>query len=116
MAKKSDESKVFAVLGVLLTIVGFLIIFFARRNDKYAMYYAKQGLVLFIAFFVIQLLGGVVLVSLFVMPLITWAIGLVLWICYVVLIIIYIIGIINALSGTEKPLPIIGKYGENLKL
>jgi len=117
LAKKiSSESKLFAFLGVFLTIIGFLIVFLTRKNDKYAMYYAKQGLVLFIATVIIQILGGVVLIGLFVMPLISWAIGVALWLCYILLIVIYVAGIINSLSGSEKPLLIIGKYAEKIKL
>lgn len=117
MAKKSDdESKVFALLGVLLTIVGFLIVFLTRRNDKYAMYYAKQGLVLFIAAFILQILLGVVLVSLFVVPFISWLIGIALWICYVILVVLWIVGIVNSLSGKEKPLPLIGVFADKIKL
>ena len=59
---------------------------------------------------------GVVLIGLFVMPLISWAIGVALWLCYILLIVIYVAGIINSLSGSEKPLLIIGKYAEKIKL
>ena len=46
---KDNDSKLFAFLGIFLTVIGFIIVYVARKNDKYAMYYAKQGLTLFIA-------------------------------------------------------------------
>lgn len=115
MAKK-DDSKIFAFLGVFLTIIGFLIVLLTRKEDKYAMYYAKQGLVLFIAFVVVQLLGWVAVVGLFVVPLIAGLIGLVLWILYVVLVVLWVLGIVNAFSGKEKPIPIIGKFADKINL
>jgi uncharacterized membrane protein len=113
---KKDDSKIFAFLGVFLTIIGFLIVLLTRKEDKYAMYYAKQGLVLFIAFVVVQLLGWVAVVGLFVVPLIAGLIGLVLWILYVVLVVLWVLGIVNAFSGKEKPIPIIGKFADKINL
>jgi len=73
-------------------------------------------LILFIAIFIVQLLGGVVLAGLFVAPLIAGLVGIVLWICYIALVILWVIGIINALSGKEKPLPVIGGFANKINL
>ena len=108
MARKlSGDSKLFAFLGIFLTIIGFLIVFLARKNDKYAMYYAKQGLVLFIAWVMVSVIGWVI-------PVLGWFVILPLG--GLVLFVFWIIGIVNALSGNEKPLPLIGKYGARIKL
>jgi len=105
--KLSGDSKLFAFLGIFLTIIGFLIVFLARKNDKYAMYYAKQGLVLFIAWVMVSVIGWVI-------PVLGWFVILPLG--GLVLFVFWIIGIVNALSGNEKPLPLIGKYGARIKL
>ena len=111
MAKSSVESdsRVFAFLGVFLSIIGFLIVILAKKDDKYAMYYAKQGLVLFIAYIVVWIAS----VILAFIPVIGWIIALILWILVVVL---WLVGWISALTGVEKPIPIIGKFAEKWKL
>ncbi|MEM2916028.1 MAG: DUF4870 domain-containing protein [Candidatus Woesearchaeota archaeon] len=108
MAKEvSGESKLFAFLAYLLNIVGFIIVLLAKKDDKFAMYHAKQSLVLFVAWVVLYLVGIVI-------PLLGWFI--ILPIGGILLFVLWLFGVINALTGKEKPLPIIGKYGEMLKL
>ncbi len=104
MGKESD-SKLFAFLGVLLGLIGFLIVMLARKNDKYAMYYGKQGLVLFIAYAIIYAVG-------MLMPFI----GLyIIRVLSAILLILWIFGIVYSLSGKEKPVPIIGRFAEKFK-
>ncbi len=105
MAKASD-SKLFAFLGVFLGLIGFLIVLLTRKNDKYAMYYAKQGLVIFIAWVIVYIIGTFV-------PLIGWFIILPLG--SLAMLILWIIAIINSLSGVEKPTPLIGRFAEKFK-
>ncbi|MBW2970060.1 DUF4870 domain-containing protein [Candidatus Woesearchaeota archaeon] len=106
MAKQSD-SKLFAFLGVFLTILGFVIVMLARKKDKYAMYYGKQGLVLFVAWAIISIVGTII-------PVIGWFIIMPLG--HLLMIILWIVGIVNSLSGKMKPVPIIGKFGEKLNI
>ena len=106
MGKESD-SKLFAFLGVFLTIIGFIIVLLTRKNDKYAMYYAKQGLILFIALIALQIVGFVLAITLIGAPL-----ALLLWVAWMIL---WIIAIINSLSGNMKPTPVIGRFADKLK-
>ncbi|MBT3324380.1 DUF4870 domain-containing protein [archaeon] len=94
--KKNDDSKVWAFLGVFLTLIGFLIVYLTKKNDKYAMYYAKHGLVLFIGWVVFAVLG--------VIPLIGWIFGLV---GNLLLLVAWVVAWIGALSGEEKKIPVI---------
>jgi len=103
-----DDSKLFAFLGIFLTVIGFIIVIATRKNDKYAMFYAKQGLVLFIAY-VIVAVAQMVLVFI---PIVGWIIITVAW---VGLLVLWIIGLINSLSGEMKDLPLIGEYARKLK-
>ena len=48
MAKSDGNSKIFAFLAIFLGIIGFLIVLIAKKDDAYAMFYAKQSLILFI--------------------------------------------------------------------
>lgn len=103
--KKEDESKVFAFLGVFLTIIGFVIVYALKRDDKYAMYYAKQGLVLGIAWVAIAVLGMI--------PILGWIAAPILWLIVFVL---WVIGIVKSLSGEMKPIPLIGHYADSFNL
>lgn len=105
MAKESD-SKLFAFLGVFLGLIGFVIVLLTRKTDKYAMYYAKQGLVIFIAWMIVYILGTFV-------PVIGWFIVLPLG--SLLMLILWIIAIINSLSGSEKSTPLIGRFAEKFK-
>ncbi|MFH1439237.1 MAG: hypothetical protein ABIG89_01635 [Candidatus Woesearchaeota archaeon] len=104
--KDVEDGKIFAFLGVFLHIIGFVIVMLAKKDNKYAMYYAKQGLVLFIA--------GVIIGILSIIPILGWFIIMPLG--NLLLVILWIIGWINALSGEIKPIPLIGKYAEEWKI
>lgn len=104
-AEKQDDSKLFAFLAVLLSVVGFIIALLAKRDNKYVMFYAKQSLVLFIAW----LIAGVISI----VPIIGWIAGSVL---YVIVFVIWIIALVNSLSGKEKETPIVGNYARSIKL
>jgi uncharacterized membrane protein len=108
-SKKSDDSKLFAFLATFLSIIGFVIALVAKKEDKYVIFYAKQSLVLFIAY-VAAWIGSMILVWI---PIIGWAI---IWLIYVVLFIIWLISWIYALSGQEKEVPIVGKYAKSFNL
>ena len=107
MAKK-DEAKIYAFLATFLTIIGFIIVLLTKKDNKYAMYYAKQGLAIFIA-------GIALYIATFVLvfiPIIGWLAILVL---QILLFVLWLISWINALSGVMKPTPLIGKLAEKFK-
>lgn len=106
VAKRVDESKVWAVIAYVLGIIGFLIVLLAKKDDTFAVYHAKQALVLFIAWVIVHVIGVFV-------PFVGW----IVWLLGVLfLFILWIIGIVNAATGKEKPLPVIGQFGEKIKL
>ncbi len=104
MAKNSD-SKIWAFLGVFLTLLGFLIVYFGKKDDKYAMYYAKQGLVIAIAYFVIWIIAFIPFIG-----------GIVAFVANIGLLILWIIGIIYSLSGEQKDIPILGEFAKKINL
>ncbi|MEM4242851.1 MAG: DUF4870 domain-containing protein [Candidatus Woesearchaeota archaeon] len=108
MAKNvlSSESKLFAFLAYLLGIIGFVVVLVAKKTDAFAMYHAKQSLVLFIAWIIVYVVGVF-------LPVIGWVI--ILPIGGLLLLILWVVGIVNALSGNMKPLPVIGRFGEKFK-
>jgi uncharacterized membrane protein len=112
MAKKKDDLKgkgvrkedrvLFAFLASFFTIIGFIIALILWKEDKYVMYYAKQGLVLFI--------GQVVLVVL--TPLLFFLVPI-LWIFWIVL---WVLVWINALSGKRRSVFIISDLAKKIDL
>ena len=100
--KDKDEKILFAFLATFFTVIGFLIALVLKRNDKYVMFYAKQGLVLFIG----QLLIAALSPILFLMSPILWVFWIILW----------VIAWINALSGEKKNTFLIGDLAEKIKI
>lgn len=71
------------------------------KNDPFVKFHIKQGLVLLIAY--------VICGFIFWIPVIGWLLGLVLFV-------LFIIGVINAATGKQSPLPIIGQMADKIKI
>ncbi|MBS3085101.1 DUF4870 domain-containing protein [Candidatus Pacearchaeota archaeon] len=108
--KKSEQrdSKLFAFLAVLLSVVGFIIALIAKKDNKYVIFYAKQSLILFVTGIVVK-----VLTVLLVLTIIGILAVPVLWVMYFI---IWVIALINSLSGQEKETPIVGHYARSIDL
>lgn len=96
-----DDSRSYAFLATLLSIVGFVIALLIRKDDEYVMYYAKQSLVIFVCF----VASGVISI----MPIIGPFIG---WIFYAISVVFWIMSWIFALSGEEKKIPIVSEIAK----
>lgn len=90
-----EKNKVMAILAYII----FFIPLIAARDSRFAMFHGNQGLVLFLAAVVINIVGGII-------PFIGWFI--ILPFGWIAVLILAIIGIINASKGEMKPLPVIG--------
>ena len=75
------------------------------KKDPYVKFHIQQGVVLLVA--------GIANSVISVVPILGWIVGFVVWI---ILLALFVIGLINALTGKEKELPIIGRYGEKIKI
>jgi len=102
-SKDVEENKAIAAIGYIGIL--FLIPLLAKKDSPYAQYHAKQGLVLFVADVILGFVGWI--------PFIGWA---VLGIGGLLVFILFIIGLMNALGGKMQPLPVIGSYGEKIKI
>ena len=103
---KQSDSKLFAFLATFLTIIGFIIALIFKRDDTYVMFYAKQGLVLFIFQIIIGIVGAI--------PFVGWFfLGPLLWILFII---IWIMAWINALSGKKKDTWLIGELAKKIRL
>ncbi len=103
--KEVDEGKAWAFIGVFLGIIGFVLVLLAKKENKYARYYATQGLVLTIAYVIIAIVKMIPMIGMFI-----FGIGL------IILIILWIIGMVYALSGERKRIPLIGEFAEKLNV
>ncbi len=101
----ASESKLFAFIGVFLLIIGFFLVYGLRRRDKYAMFYAKQGIVLF----VLALIAAIATAILGWIPIVGAIIGAVCWIVFLAF---WLLGLVYSLSNKEQWLPLIGKYAK----
>src|SRR3989344_2232225 len=103
--QEEGERKLFAFLAVFLTIIGFVIALIVKRDDKYVMFYAKQGLVLFIALVIAK--GSSII------PVVGDFTSVVLLVLFTV---IWILTWINALSGEMRNTWLIGDFANKIKL
>ena len=106
---KADESKLYAFLGVFLTVIGFIIVLATKKDDKYAMFYGKQGLILFLAWIVVWFAA----IILAFIPFLGW---LIMGAAYLCMVLLWVIGIIYSLSGEMKEIPVIGQFARKINL
>ncbi|MCJ7786829.1 hypothetical protein MUP06_01260 [Patescibacteria group bacterium] len=97
--KGKDLMAILSYIGIL-----FLVPLLASKDNAFAKFHARQGLVLFIAEIATYLVAWI--------PFIGWFIGMTAWVIWLVL---SIIGIINVVNGKQVPLPVIGKFAEKFK-
>lgn len=104
-----EHTKIFAFLGVFLTIIGFIIVYASRKKDEYAMFYSKQGLIMFFVWII-----STVIVKIFsaipifgkIVEVVVYAFVLALW----------VISIIYALSDKKKEVPLLGFYAKKIEV
>jgi len=92
-------------MAVLAYIIFFIPLLTDAKKDPFVKYHVKQGLVLFIGWVVIAMLG-------WFLP---WGFWWLERLLDLGLFILMIMGIIAASKGEQKPLPVIGKIGEGFK-
>lgn len=107
------DSKLFAFLGIFLTVIGFIIVYATQKKDKYAMFYAKQGLILFI----VWVIFSIALWIFMMIPFTGWVLSTILsTILWILLIVAWVIGIIYSLSDEMKEIPVIGSFAKMIKI
>lgn len=99
-AKEVEEGKVFAILSYVIPV--FVLVPLIQRNNEFSLYHAKQCLIIWLIAIVSSLVN--------VIPCLGQIVWLVVW---VALIVFGVMGLINAVKGRMKPLPLIGKWGED---
>jgi uncharacterized membrane protein len=114
----SRPSRILAFLAYLLSVLGWLYVLLFRRDDKLAVYHAKQSLVLTLAVVgsvVVWLLGTWVLAWVpLVGPLLAAALFSQVILLCIFVVAVCVVGMINALQTETRPLPIVGKWAERM--
>jgi len=101
--KEIQEGKIFALISYLwiLCLVPLLL----KKENKFAMFHAKQGLVLFICEIALWIIG--------IIPILGWLISIVgSLICGI----LSLVGIIQALMGNYWKIPVLGDYAEKISI
>lgn len=96
-----QERQLFAWLGVFFTIIGFIITLILRKEDKYIMYYAKHGLIIFIGFLIAGILSWIPVIG---------------WLFWLFMVALWIIAWINALSMKKKKTFLITELAEKIEI
>lgn len=97
----TTEQKKNIGMAVVAYILFFVPLLTEAKNDPFVKFHVKQGLVL--------LLGWVASMVVGMIPILGWIIAPFLGIF---LLILFVIGVINALSGKESKLPLIGGFAD----
>lgn len=103
-AKDIEENKAITFLSYLGVLA--LVPLLAKKDSKFAQFHAKQGTVLFVGWFVVSYVAGII-------PFIGNA--LVLPAVSIVGIVLTIMGLINVANGAKKELPLIGDLANKIK-
>ena len=104
-AKTSKDDKLFAFLAVFLSIIGFFIVYIAKKDNEYVMFYAKQSLVIFILFVIASVIDKTPVIGFIIGPVFI-VLSLILW----------IISWLNALSGEKRGTFLISEFSNKIKL
>ena len=101
--KDVEDNKILAIIAYLgiLCLVPLL----AKKDSKYASFHGKQGLVLLIAWVLVNVVA--------VVPILGWLIALFGNLAGLVLM---VVGMINASQGEMKELPLIGVLAKKINL
>ena len=102
-----------------ITIIGWLIAYFAMHNEKkteLGSYQLRQTLLLYIVGFGIYIICAVVVSALLFSFSLTlaWLFLLVDWVIRLGLFALWLIGFIGAVNGQKKPIPLIGDKAQTM--
>jgi len=97
MAEKKSDSNLMAALSYLWILSVVMLIL--KKDDKFVIFHAKQGLVLFLASVVANFI-----------PFLGW------FLINPVLIVAMIIGFVMAIQGKEFKMPLVGNLAEKIKI
>jgi uncharacterized membrane protein len=99
-AHGSDNSKLMAIVAYFIF---FLPLLTEYKDNDFVKYHVKQGIMV--------LLVGIGIGVVSSIPFLGWVIAP---LAMMALLVLWVMGILNASQGQKKPLPLVGKYAEEL--
>ena len=108
--KSIEEGKIFAFIGYWGLL--FLVPILAKKDNKFAVFHGKQGMVLTIAFIAVIIVFSI----LTFIPYLGILFMIVQWLALIVMGVFAIIGMIQALTGKYWKMPILGDIAEKIKI
>lgn len=110
-AASGTDAKTVAIVSYM-TWIGWIVAFVMHGNNKTQLgaYHLRQSLLLHIAVIATWILQ---LILVFI-PFIGWMFLWVSWLLFVGLLVLWILGLIAAINGEEKPIPVLGKWAQQM--
>jgi len=93
-------------MAVIAYILFFIPLLTDSKNDPFVKYHVKQGLIIFIGWAIVWVIGSIF----------PWQLLMIIRLLNIFVFVLMIFGILNAIQGEKKPLPLVGKFGEQLKI
>ena len=101
--KTVEEGKIWAFIGYWWIL--FLVPLLGKKDNKFALFHGKQGMVLFVFWIVISII--------FFIPVIGPIINFLGWIIHIIL---AIIGMVKSLQGEYWKMPVLGDIAEKINI
>ena len=92
-------------MAIVAYIIFFIPLLTEAKKDPFVKFHVKQGLVIFLSWIIVSIVG-------YLLP---WELWMIERLLNLAVLVLMVVGIITASKGEEKPLPIIGKFGEQFK-
>lgn len=102
--KTVEEGKIWAFIGYWWIL--FLVPLLAKKDNKFALFHGKQGLVLFVLEVIIWILSYIPVIGWFIIG----PIG------SIICIILAIVGMVKSLQGKYWKMPVLGDIAEKIKI
>ncbi|MBU1179667.1 hypothetical protein KJ885_01855 [Patescibacteria group bacterium] len=101
--KDTNKNRLYGAISYLWILCFIPLLF--KRDSSFALYHARQGLVLLIAEFFATLIGWIPFVGYYV----SMFLG-------IILAILALLGIINALDGKHWKMPVLGDFAQKIRI
>jgi uncharacterized membrane protein len=108
--KTIEEGKIFAFIGYWGLL--FLVPLLGKKDNKFAVYHGKQGMVLTIAIIAVI----IVFTILSIVPYVGILFMIIEWLALIVMGVFAIIGMIKSLTGDYWKMPILGDMAEKINI
>lgn len=93
-------------MAIVAYIIFFIPLLTEAKNDPFVKYHVKQGLLLCIGWVIVGVINSIL----------PWQFGIISQLLNIFLFVLMILGIMNAAKGEQKPLPLVGKFGEKFNI